>query len=107
MCSSMNASNRACSARTRSEYAKSITRSSALLEAFDLLPRELRERTRDAAGLVGVGVRRVALQRAGIDTLQDRGDAEHVVREVILPVAPGNAIAAGAPAVRSDIFLFG
>ena len=52
-----------------------------------------------------LGVGGIALQRAGIDALDDRGEAEDVVGEVEIQL--GNAVATGALAIGLDIGLHG
>src|SRR5512135_1486448 len=103
----MNALTRCCSSLTFGEYSKSMGASSGKLEPFDLRPGEFGERSRRAARLERLRARSVALQGASHHALHDRGDAEHVVDHVVLPVARLDAGAAGAAAIGRHVFPLG
>src|SRR5512135_3008422 len=99
----MNALTRCCSSLTFGEYSKSMGASSGKLEPFDLRPGEFGERSRRATRLERLRARGVALQGASHHALHDRGDAEHVVDHVVLPVARLDARTAGAAAIRRHV----
>src|SRR3954466_4953419 len=86
-------------ALTLSEYAKSISplRSGRLAHRLlRVFPSELGERTRPPSCVERLLARRRAVERPLHDPLEDRGDAEQVVRQVEVPMIDPRAARAGA-----------
>src|SRR6266699_3892621 len=101
MFSSIKRVSRATRSFTLGECSKSMSMHSGSL-LLRHIPGDVGDALRAASLLEGVLARGVAEQRAGEHAVQDRGDPEHVEDEVELPIR--NFPAAGAPAIRGDVF---
>src|SRR6478672_7443116 len=72
-----------------------------LQHRLDLVPARLGDAAGAPSRLLGLLARGGAVEKALHDALQDAGEAEHVVGDVVIPM--GNAVTPGASAVGGDV----